>query len=86
MITENQALTALKLLYASGSAEPLCDEIATIYQAELSQARDRTILQAKSLIAAQLEKLPIQTFQINLDDSDLETLTHGFLPLGTNFD
>ena len=75
-------LTALRLLFASDLADPLHDEIESIYQAELSQARDRTISQAKSMIAAQLEKLPTQTFGIELNDADLESLAHGFLPLG----
>jgi hypothetical protein len=81
----DQALTALKLLFASDLADPLHDEIESIYQAELESAKGRTISQAKSMIAAQLEKLPIQTFGINLDDVDLESLAHGFLPLGVTF-
>lgn len=83
--TDDQSKTALRLLYASSSAEPLCDEIATIYQAELKQARDRTLSQAKLLIEAQLKRLPTQTFGIELNDADLESLAHGFLPLGVTF-
>jgi hypothetical protein len=52
----------------------LIDEITEIYCDELKQARDRTISQAKLLIEAQLKRLPIQTFEIDLDDVDLESL------------
>jgi hypothetical protein len=34
------------------------------------------------LIKSQLEKLPTQTFEINLDDVDLESLATGFMPFG----
>ena len=87
MITDNQpVLTALKLLYASDSAEPLCDEITEIYCHELKQARDRSTAAAKILIKSQLEKLPTQTFEINLDDVDLESLATGFMPFGVTLD
>jgi hypothetical protein len=85
--TANQStLTALRLLFTTKDAQALMDEISTIYESELSQARDRTTAAAKLLIEAQLKRLPIQTFEIDLDDSDLESLAHSFLPLGTNFD
>jgi hypothetical protein len=84
--TDDQSKTALNLLYASEHAPILIDEITEIYCDELKQARDRTISQAKLLIEVQLKRLPIQTFEIDLDDSDLESLAHSFLPLGTNFD
>jgi hypothetical protein len=82
----DQALTALKLLFASDLADPLHNEIESIYQAELKSAKGRTISQAKSMIAAQLEKLPTQTFGIELNDADLESLAHGFMPLGCTFE
>jgi flagellar biosynthesis/type III secretory pathway chaperone len=80
--TDDQVTLATRLLFANDLAPILHDEISTIYESELSQARDRTILQAKSLIAAQLEKLPVQTFGIVLDDVDLESLATGFMPFG----
>jgi hypothetical protein len=64
----------------------LIDEITEIYCDELKQARDRTISQAKLLIEAQLKRLPIQTFEIDLDDVDLESLALSFIPFGVTFD
>jgi hypothetical protein len=84
--TDDQVTLATRLLFANDLAPILHDEISTIYESELSQARDRTTAAAKLLIEAQLKRLPIQTFEIDLDDSDLESLAHSFLPLGTNFD
>jgi hypothetical protein len=81
--TANQStLTALRLLFTTKDAQALMDEISTIYESELSQARDRTTAAAKILIKSQLEKLPTQTFEINLDDVDLESLATGFMPFG----
>ena len=85
--TANQStLTSLRLLFSTGDAQILMDEIDLIYAREIEQAKARTTAAAKLLIAAQLEKLPTQTFGINLDDVDLESLAHGFLPLGATLD
>jgi hypothetical protein len=83
--TDDQVTLATRLLFANDLAPILHDEISTIYESELSQARDRTTAAAKKMIEAQLKRLPLETFQINLDDVDLESLAIGFLPLGTTF-
>ena len=75
-------LTSLRLLFTTKDAQALMDEIASIYVREIEQAKDCTTAAAKLLIKSQLEKLPIQTFGINLDDVDLESLATGFMPFG----
>ncbi|MGL5035103.1 MAG: hypothetical protein ACRC6M_15020 [Microcystaceae cyanobacterium] len=78
-------LTSLRLLFSTGDAQTLMDAIDVIYAREIEQAKGRTEAAAKLLIKSQLETLPIQTFGINLDDVDLESLATGFMPLGTTF-
>jgi len=75
-------LTSLRLLFTTKDAQALMDEIASIYVREIEQAKARTTAAAKILIKSQLEKLPTQTFGINLDDVDLESLATGFMPFG----
>jgi hypothetical protein len=75
-------LTALRLLFTTKDAQALMDQIDQIYVGELESAKSRTTAAAKILIKSQLEKLPIQTFGINLDDVDLESLATGFMPFG----
>ena len=49
----DEALTALRVLFASGLADPLFDEIESVYQSELKAARDRTLQTAKGMIEGQ---------------------------------
>lgn len=82
--TANQStLTALRLLFSTGDAQTLMDEIDLIYAGEIGQAKSRTTAAAKKMIEARLKCLPTETFEIVLDDVDLESLAIGFLPLGT---
>ena len=84
--TANQStLTALRLLFTTKDAQTLMDEIDVIYAHEIEQAKGRTTAIAKKMIEAQLKRLPTETFEIVLDDVDLESLAIGFLPLGTTF-
>ena len=85
--TNDQALIALRLIFASETYESLCSEIEDIYQSELKAARDHTLQTAKKMIEGQLNNLPIMTFGVDsLSDSDLETLASGFIPDGATFD
>ena len=87
MATKNtQSELASNVLYGSGIADILIADITEIYCRELKAARDRTISQAKGMIAAQLKRMPINTFGIELSDKDLEVLAHNFLPTGLTFD
>lgn len=79
-------LTALRLLFTTKDAQNLMDEIDAIYAREIEQAKARTVAIAQKMIAAQLEKLPTQTFEIVLDDINLESLAIGFMPFGVTFD
>ena len=85
--TNDQALIALRLIFASETYESLCSEIEDVYQAELRAAKQRATAIAAGLIEAQLKRLPTLTFGIDsLSDSDLEKLASGFIPDGVSFD
>ena len=85
--TNDQALIALRLIFASETYESLCSEIEDIYQAELKAAKQRATAIAKKLIEGQLKTLPTLTFGIdNLTDQDLETLASGFIPTGCSLE
>ena len=85
--TNDQALIALRLIFASETYESLCSEIEDVYQAELKAAKQRATAIAAGLIKAQLKRLPTLTFGIDtLSDSDLETLASGFIPDGATFE
>ena len=82
----DEALTALRVLFASGLADPLFDEIESVYQSELKAARDRTLQTAKGMIEGQLKTLPVFTFKIDsLTDQDMENLACGFIPDGVTY-
>ena len=79
----DEALTALRVLFASGLADPLFDEIESVYRTDLKAARDRTLQTAKNMIEGQLKTLPVFTFKIDsLTDQDMENLACGFIPDG----
>ena len=85
--SNDQALIALRLIFASETYESLCSEIEDVYQAELKAAKQRATAIAAGLIKAQLERLPTLTFGIDsLSDKDLETLASGFIPTGYSLD
>ena len=85
--SNDQALIALRLIFASETYESLCLEIENVYVSELKAAKQRATAIAAGLIKAQLERLPVLTFGVdNLSDSDLETLASGFLPDGATFE
>lgn len=85
--TNDQALIALRLIFASETYESLCSEIEDVYQAELKAAKARTVAIAKKMIAGQLQTLPVLTFGIDgLTDQDLENLASGFIPTGCSLD
>ena len=85
--TNTPALTALRLLFASETADLLFTEIEDIYCREIEAAKGRTVAIAKKLIEGQLQTLPTLTFGIDsLTDQNLETLASGFIPDGVTFD
>ena len=85
--SNDQALIALRLIFASETYESLCSEIEDVYMSELKAAKARTVAIAKKMIEGQLNNLPIMTFGVDsLSDSDLETLASGFIPDGATFE